>query len=820
MSERNKHRRAISISFFILCLIGSAGLFYLLHFPHGTIPPAGKLLNPFAGFWQNGEKLNHKPPTLVLAGLRDSVTVIWDDRLVPHIFAENEGDLYFAQGYVTASERLWQMEFQILAAAGRLSEVIGDELLEYDRFRRRIGMIPAARTALAEMLADPETKAAIESYSAGVNAYIDQLDEASRPLEYKLLDYRPRSWEPLGSALLLKQMAWNLTAYALDDLKLTVLRERLGQGETERLFPARPPRTTPIVPPEVKWHIEPPPIPKPPAPFTPRLPERTDHDPKMTARGSNNWVVAGKKTAHGYPLLCNDPHLGLNLPSVWFEIQLHSPSVNVYGVSLPGAPGVIIGFNDSIAWGLTNAETDVIDFYEIEFRDKSRLEYRYNDTWHPVDIRPERLLTREGDTIIDTVRWTHHGPVIYEWGEKRHWSTIPPGTAMRWTGHEPSNELKALLELNRGRNHTDYLAALNYFDCPAQNFVFAASSGDIAIVHNGRLPIRWPGQGRYIGDGRRASFDWDGFIPREHLPRAVNPDQGFLCSANQFPVDAGYPYYLDGNFAPYGRSGRINEMLASGDSLTPGDMIMMQQDCRNPLAAEVLPPMLARLDATGLSETEQTIIDSLESWKYRYQRDRVAPTVFESWWHRLQKNIWDDEFPGTEKSRFRPRRDITAGLIREDSTAACYDDKGTAPVESLTDLIEASFRETADALAESHGPFGPAWRWGRVRGADIHHLARIPGLGRTDLETDGHYDAINATYGTVGPSWRMVVELARPVRAWGILPGGQSGHPGSKYYDNGIADWIDGHIYELFFWSSPNEPGEGRLYRTTMRGER
>ncbi|MGH7494551.1 MAG: penicillin acylase family protein [bacterium] len=822
----------------------NVALFYLLNFSHGTLPPLGKLLNPFAGFWQNDNTQDKTLTDRELPGLQDKVEVVWDDRRVPHVFARNDHDLYFTQGYLVARDRLWQMEFQTHAAAGRLSEIVGPRALELDRHRRRIGMIYAAENALGAMMAHSEIRLAAEAYAAGVNAWIRQLTPATLPLEYKILDYQPEPWTALKSALLLKQMALTLSANCPDRL-MTSTRAVLGDSVMRQLYPNYPPLQDPIVPANTKWDFEPYITQKPANDFQPKMarffdnitPEqpsrprgtgprasslaqtgRLSYDDELEFfKGSNNWAAAGKKTASGYPILCNDPHLALTLPSIWYEVQLIAPGVNVYGVTLTGAPGVIIGFNEKIAWGVTNAESDVLDWYEIKFKDEARREYFHAGQWRPATTRIEEIKVRDGATVLDTVVFMHHGPVPYRKNEKPFDDEIPPGAAMRWTAHDSSQELMTFYRLNRGQNYQDYLAALSYYDCPAQNFVYADVQGNIAIRHNGKFPVRWFEQGKYIGDGSDPAYDWKAYIPKSHVPGVLNPERGFVSSANQNPVDENYPYYLGWNYAAFERGHRINEFLAGHDKITPQDMMALHQDVVSWRARTILPLLLELLDEEKLSAEQKQILADLRAWNYEYHAGTKAAIVFNNWWRELLDLIWKDDMKNGEQALKLPRSDVTMDLIQNQPASPYYDNKATPARETLSDLVLQSFQNTHQTLAKKFGAYGETWAWRNARGTNISHIARIPGFGRTSLPTPGNFDNVNAITNTHGPSWRMVVALGPEVKAWGVYPGGQSGNPGSEFYDNAVDKWVAGEYFELLFLKEARASGARISGKTLLR---
>ncbi len=317
---------------------------YALNTKFGDFPPILKFLNPFTGFWQNAEStMVNSSKNLKLKGALDKIDILFDDRMIPHVFAKNDHDVYYAQGYVTAMHRLWQMDFQTRFAAGRIAEVVGKKAIEVDRYQRRMGMVYGAENSLKGMMEDPKAKEMILAYTEGINAYIHSLSNAKLPIEYKLLDFKPEDWTPIKCALLLKQMSAVL-AMGSDEFYMTNILKKFGPEITKDLFPDYPFKESPIIPVGTKWDFSPLPIPPTPTGYTEMLTGNVQTKQKVEGIGSNNWAVSGAKTKSGYPILANDPHLDLTLPSIWYQIQLNAPGLNSYGVSLPGAPGIIIGF--------------------------------------------------------------------------------------------------------------------------------------------------------------------------------------------------------------------------------------------------------------------------------------------------------------------------------------------------------------------------------------------------------------------------------------------------------------------------------------------
>jgi penicillin amidase len=547
---------------FVVATVVTIALIFALDKRWGPVPALGRFLSPQTGFWQaaeaDGEGINDD---FSFANLTGNVDVYLDERLVPHVFAEQEEDAYFVQGFLHAKHRLWQMDFQSRYASGRLSEVLSDHrLVNVDRLQRRMGMVFAAENMLAEMEKDPTTKAMLDAYTAGVNSYINTVTEATLPFEYKLLGYKPEAWNNLKIALFVKLMSADLAglSYARD-LQFTNMRSVFSRQEMDLLFPQVSDSSQPIIPRGTPFTAI---AAIPPTPATAdsmyygndtsisplQLPKPVD------VKGSNNWAVSGTKTASGAPILCNDPHLRLTLPSIWYEMQMHTPTMNVYGVSFPSIPGVVIGFNDSIAFGVTNGGRDVIDYYRIKFKDESRRDYWYNGEWKASSIRVEEIKKGDGTVVLDSVAYTVFGPVIYDRTFNNSDTSINTALAMRWVAHDPSNEALVWYKLDRANNYQEYAEAIKSFSAPAQNMLFAAKNGDIAIWQQGRYPLRWPGQGIYIMPGEDSSYNWQGWIPQQDNPHVINPEQGFIQSANQRAADAGYPYFIPGDyFVPWVR---------------------------------------------------------------------------------------------------------------------------------------------------------------------------------------------------------------------------------------------------------------------------
>lgn len=795
---------------FLISAVVTASLVLLFNTKLVLPAPLGKLLAPQQGIWQNAEPANFDySADLTFGALEGKAEVYLDERLIPHIFAEVENDAYFIQGYLHAKFRLWQMDLQTLSAAGRASEVVGDIALNHDREFRRLGMVYAAENSLKVMEADPTTKAICDAYTAGVNAYINSLSESSLPIEYKLIGYKPGLWSNMRSALFLKYMSYDLSSRDAD-FEMTNARSFFKPEDFNKLFPPIQDSLDPIIP--AGTIFAPPSV----ALKIPATADSLYFKNAVTAEesskpdrdnGSNNWAVSGSKTASGAPILCNDPHLGLNLPSLWFEMQLSTPTFNAYGASFPGAPNVIIGFSDSAAFGFTNGGRDVRDYYEIQFKDDSRQEYWFNNEWKKTTFRYEQIKIAGKPTFIDTVAYTIFGPVMYDKSFAGKRTTNNKNYAVRWKAHDPSNELLIFNGLNHAKNYADYQATVVNLHTPGQNCIFATKSGDIAIRTQGEWPAKWVGQGDYIMPGTDSSYMWQGMIPDNETPYQYNPERGFVSSANQRPVDSAYPYYL-GREYPSPRGFLVNRKLAAMQQITPKDMMDMQTDNYNVFAEMAVPVFTKNINQSALNVTEKKYFDLLQNWNFRNDPDSKGTTVFVLTWNKFKPVVFDDEYANAPKPVERPLESTLLEGVLKDSAFKFLDNITTPQTETLADMTTLAFKNAVVDLVKAAAD--GKLEWAKYKATRVNHLAKIPAFSRFDLPVGGGANIINATKEEHGPSWRMVVSLTAKTEAYGIYPGGQSGNPGSKFYDNFISDWALGKYYSLWMMTK-EEAGDKRV---------
>lgn len=761
--------------------------------------PLGALLSPQHGLWQNAEPADKNfSADLKFPQLKGKVSVYFDEKLVPHVFAEQENDVYFVQGYLHAKFRLFQMELQTNVAAGRAAEMVGEVALKHDREFRRLGMVYAAETALKEVEQNDTTKSSCDAYTAGVNAYINTLTESTLPIEYKLLGIKPEKWTNLKIALFLKLMSNDLAGHD-NDFEMTNAKQFFSKTDFDLLYPLVQDSLDPIIPKGTVYVA---------AAMKPVAPANVDSMylnkgfvaaeefvKPNPANGSNNWAVSGSKTKSGAPILCNDPHLGLNLPSIWYEMQLSTPNFNAYGATFPGSPSVIIGFNDSCAFGVTNGGRDVRDYYEIKFKDESRKEYWFNNAWKQTTFRIEEIKIAGKISILDTVAYTVFGPVMYDKSFNGGRQTNNKNYAVRWKAHDKSNDLLMFNLMNHAKNYNDYVAAVENLKVPGQNVAFASKAGDIAMRTQGEWPAKWKGQGDFIMPGIDSSYMWQGMIPQNEIPFQYNPERGFVSSANQKPTDSTYAYYL-GREYPVARGLLINKRLTAMQQITPQDMMALQTDNYNIYAEELLPVLMKQIKVEMLNAEETKYFSILKSWNLRNDAASIGATVYNEWYKKFKTDVYDDEFAKAPQPIQIPFESTLIEATIRDSSYKFFDDINTTKKETLADDALKSFKEAVLVVKELEK--SGKLEWWKNKDTRINHLLKQPAFSRMHLNMGGGKNMINATTEDHGPSWRMIVSLTAKTEAYGVYPGGQNGNPGSKYYDNFVDKWAEGKYYSLW----------------------
>ncbi|HWI66027.1 MAG TPA: penicillin acylase family protein [Symbiobacteriaceae bacterium] len=747
--------------------------------------------------------------TLSLAGLGAPVTVYRDQWGVPHIEAVSSHDLYMAQGYVTAQDRLWQMDLTRRAAAGRLSEVMGAGLVGADKFLRSLMLRPAAERSVAALA--PEGLAALEAYAAGVNAFIDDAIASHRlPPEFTILGYQPEPWTPADSASIGKYMAYDLGGNFKEEVFRYLARQKVGADLFAELMPTYPDDGLTIMkytgaeqPSQVAAALPPDgsqidlsgllAVARFPEPFV----------------GSNNWVVSGKLTKSGKPLLANDPHLGISAPAIWYQTHLvltrGEEQLNVIGVIFPGAPGIVIGHNEQIAWGVTNTGPDVQDLFIEKRNPNNPYQFEYQGKWEDAQVIDSPIKVKGQPDVPFELVVTRHGPIVSEvLGSKEN--RPQEALALKWTAHEPTLELQALLKMDRASNWQEFREALRDFLVPTQNFVFAAVDGTIAYHAGGMVPVRAKGDGLLPVPGWDGQHEWTGYIPFDMMPEVVNPAAGFIVTANNKVVDDAYPYFISATWAEPYRAGRIAEVLQSKQALTADDMQALQVDYTDLRARTLLPLLLPVIQKAGLTGAEGDAAALLQHWNYVDAADQGAPLVWNFWWKALNDLLYEPALGADIYAQMGAKGNITAELLTE--AAAGREPAWVRQAGGLDRLVLQSFQNAVAEVVKQQGSKSAAWAWGKFHrigpahqiGSAVKPLGWL--LNAKTYPVGGSQVTVGAmSYGesgmvtSAGP-WRQVVDLADPAgNSRDVVTPGQSGHFLSPWYTSQAEMHLGGELH-------------------------
>jgi len=762
--------------------------------------------------------------TLAVAGLAAPVEVLRDADGVPHLFAQNERDLFLALGYVHAQDRLWQMEFRRRLAAGRLAELFGPSAVEADQFLRTLGLYRAAERDVAAL--DADSRAALDAYAAGVNAFLDTHHGFRLPFEFGLLRVKPEPWQPADSLAWLKVVALSLCVNYQTELFHAKAVGRLGPDRAVELLSLSHSPTLPLR-------------------SAPTLPRPHASTLWYASMGSNSWVLAGTHTASGKPLLANDPHLDLQMPSVWYQVHLVGGDYDVVGMSMAGLPGVLIGHNAHLAWGLTNAPVDVQDLYVERLHPQDPHRYKYRGQWREMAVRREEIPVRgQKEPVVLEVQATHHGPILTS-GLQGIQETV----ALRWTVLEKGGELPALLGLNRARNWAEFTAALRSFVGPPQNVVYADVEGHIGCVLAGLIPVRPKGSGIGPMPGWTGEHEWSGYVPFEKLPRLFDPPSGMIVTANHklsgyeevapllakegsgevAPLLAkegsGEVAPLPGEWSMPYRARRIEQQLASREKWTVADLQALQTDVYSVLAEDLRPYLLK---VQPRNELEEAALRAVRDWDLRFTTDSVAATVFAAWYARLFKETFRDELGDSLLSEYLNLHDQPihglAALLK-DPAASWFDDARTEDREGREEIVARSFRQAIEGLSLEWGPDLRRWNWGRVHVAAFIHqplgqvrgLGRalnraVPGAGSLDTVNVGSWSLERPFMQTTYASARLLVDLSDFERSVAIHAPGQSGQFNAPHYADLLPPWSEGQYRPLRFdWAGLEARGAERL---------
>ena len=773
---------------FVLHLTAAVGLLWGLHYGPGGIAPLGNLIDPARGLYHNARIAEHESREVkIVSALTDSVTIERDERGVPHIFAGSDRDAMVTLGYVTAQDRLFQMDFVGRVAAGRMSEVFGPSSVEADKYLRATGMNWAAKQITQahaeEQGLDYELMA---WFSAGVNAFINSLSYSEWPFEFKLFGYAPEKHTPLHTVLLMQYFNFDLS-FESDDMAYGLAQARLSPEDYAELYPRHSTRYKPIIPSKAMASKN---------SFSEtgntsiasldalallKRMQRTLRSHGIEgyhpSKGSNNWAVTGERSVTGSPVLAGDMHQSLTLPSIWYEAHLVTSSMNTYGVLSPGVPLLVEAFNDHVAWTYTNSGLDGIDHYLLRLSEDKR-SYEFDGDWIPLQMVPDTIHVKGEQAIIDTLVLSHLGPVVRD---------SSAAVAIKWVAHEKNQMMTALWEMNRAKDAAQLDSALRNWHSPAQNILYADTKGTIGIRVAGIAPLRGSGHGIGFLDGSTSTTEWVGNIPFDEMPSAVNPPRGYLTSTNQQPTTADYPYYLNHDWRAAYRSLRIDTLLSGKNQHSIDDMKNYQAD----FYVGQYDAFVPLLDSVrSLSPQAEAVRNALTGWDGFAEGETTGPLALHEYLIALKRLTWDEpvfvDLPV-------PSETVLLMLLNRGSK--WLDIQETPTIEDAGGLMAAALEEASSALLSQ---YGDDWRWTSHHQVIFRHLTQTPAL---DIfwrgpyaypgydETLGPGDGLEVTHSA---SWRVVVDFgSNPPEGVGIYAGGQSGNPLSRHYDLQIQDYLD-----------------------------
>ena len=741
-----------------------------------------------------------------LSGLKYEVSVYRDKYAVPHIYAKTENDLYMAVGYILAQDRLWQMDLIRRITLGRISEIFGEDFVESDLLLRSLRFSEKSEKILGEL--DEKHKAAIEAFCIGINQYIKS-NLKKLPVEFTLLGYKPEPWKPLHTVNLLGYMAWDLKA-GWNELVLDDIRKAVDSTRYSELLPDYSTYKSVVYPDYdsllpvsgIKSGL-----------FT--LTRQLEELGTDIFSASNNWAITGEKSGSGKCVMANDMHLGLSIPGIWYQMhQVIENELNVTGLILPGAPFIICGHNEHIAWGMTNVYVDNIDFYMEIINPEDSNQYEFNGEWKDMIIKKEIINTKEGKAIEREIRFTHHGPIVSKFkGIKDKVVT------MHWVGDESSNEFLTVYLLNRASDWEEFKNALKTFKSVSQNIVYADVYGNIGMYCAAGVPVRKRTEIYPLLPGWIDDYDWKEMLPFDKLPYSINPENGFVASANNKTVGEDYNYHIGTWYALPHRMDRINEVLSEKEKLLVEDFKKLQLDQKSKLAENHLPLILNAINKDKLqSGLEKEGIDLLKEWDCIYDKENVAASIFETYYEKLIKNIFSDELEEELYNRFLKAYKIirvTLDKIVERKNSEWLDNIDTEDyTESLNDIIEDSYKDAIYYLKQEYGDNIKLWKWGNIHQFILKHplskvkiLDKIFKLNRGPFKVGGSFHTVSPfsyPFGKPaevdhGASHRHIYTLENWDNSITVIPTGNSGIPSSRHYCDQTDLYINGKYHEDYF---------------------
>jgi penicillin G amidase len=749
--------------------------------------------------------------TVTLAGLSARAEILRDRWGTPHIYAQNTHDLFFAQGYAQAQDRLWQMEFTRRVGNGQLSSILGPDTLPVDRLMRTLGLRRTAERDWENISAEP--REVMQAYSDGVNAYIDS-HRRRLSVEFTIFGVDPEPWTPQDILVTVGLMSWILSENASFELSRAHFIARAGDAVAKELLPPYNEGAPFIIPDATNEYSS---LKHEPAEHSP-LVDALLGTPGPTV-GSNSWVVQGKRAANGAPLLANDTHLDLFLPSSWYATGLHSGDFEAVGYSFVGTPGIVLGHNQRIAWGLTDLVADVQDFYIEKLDNPDHPQrYEFQGEWRELEKERETIPVKGSVPVLLEVTRTHHGPLVNNLGGR---FKFPQPLALAWSGEKCETAIEAVIRLNRAGNWTEFRNALSLWDGPDLNFVYADRDGNIGSQAVGRVPIRSPKhQGTVPVPGWTREYEWQGYVPPLDLPHQFNPASGFIVAANQKVVSDKYRYHLGYEWADPFRAIRIADLLSTSGALTVDDMKKIEGDNYEGPAKELLPYLNV---VSPNDDSERRALDRLRSWNLHCPLNEPGPAIFQVWYRFLIKDTVEDELGSKLTSEYMEYYWVHMPLmvnIMKQQNNPLFDDLRTPQVENRDDIVRRSFSDAIHWLSSHYGRNPDDWKWGKLHTLTFRHrplgLAQVPVLSEIfnygpipDPACDRFTvnaawfalddDAESPFTSVAGTSQRIIMDLNSWDDSVAVNSTGQSEHLFDPRRNDEIELWRKLEYHPLFF---------------------
>ena len=777
-------------------------------------------ITAIAIYWTFYRPLPDYETTLEQPQLQQAVDIHWDTHGVPHIYAENHHDLYYSLGYVHAQDRLWQMTLNQMAAEGRFAEFLGKDLLPYDKLQRTLGFWRIAKKI--EQTISDSTRRKLEAYTSGVNAYVDK-NPKSLPIQFTLADMKPIEWTVTHSIALARLMAWELNLAWKSELTYAYLSQHLSQQKYAQLLPDNDFITASKAKKEsTKWAQS----------LMPLLQKNEQLNKIMGKQGShvgsNAWALSGDKSSTDAPLLAGDPHLGLDMPGKWYEVHLNVDGQNLSGATLAGAPIVVLGQNDHLAWSLTNIMLDDTDFFQEAVNPQNDQQYVLDSLagdplYEEFEVQKEVIKIKNADDTIFTRRLTNHGPVISDVFPEQKFVDGRVIT-MKWTGQEVTNEVEALFTMNWATSFEEFQQGARDFKVPGQHFIYADKAGNIARMPLANIPIRNPSP-LQLRDGWDPSQNWQGYVPYDELPFDINPDRGWVANANNPPVGDDYPYYISIYWEPDARYDRIQQYLTQESELSPQAFQQMQNDTYSLFSQDLVQRILPVLKNSE-DHNFDTVISYLENWDYSYELSETAASITDVFLLKLAENTFKDEMGPDVYENFVRFSALPVRTLKRflQNGSSFFDNVQTEDrTETRNEMIVRSMNEAVTYLTETYGEEPFEWRWEQLhtitlkptlfgQAADdpdapaalkliVNNLLSkgpYPVRGHDMSINNGEYSWNDPYEMILGPSIRRIIDFSDLSRTYSILPTGQSGNPLSQYYGDQTESWLNGQYKFLY----------------------